>query len=176
MGSGKSTVINSLLSSVNNRLVRVAKSMPTTASVTTEVTRYDLESISIQEDSPGYISTCVTLWDTPGFTYTGSGLNYQHRQMGHMVEGWIPDGFENLDKIDVAPGSTAGCTTPPTPADKMHVVFLVVKYDDLEAANSPYLTRLREFITLITNKASPYRKSKSVRAFWTRGCPSLMPV
>ena len=157
VGAGKSSLINSFLTLFNPTVVHVAKKAKSTVSVTSEVTMYPLGSL--RKNARGAKKTCIQLWDTPGFTYGESATTYQHSQLCHMIEGCIPDGFKGLDRTNLSV-ATSGFNRDPTVEDKMHVVCLMVNYQHLTERNSPYMARIAEFITCITDDSSPFRKSR----------------
>lgn len=158
VGSGKSTVINSLLSAVNPDVVHVAKVFNQSTSVTSDVNLYELQST--RDDLPGFITTRINLWDTPGFTFGTTADTYKHGQLSYILEGCIPDGFKGPDKQCITPG-TEGVKLAPTVADTMHVVLLTVNHGHLKESNSAYMARVAEFIAQITNPASPHTRSKT---------------
>lgn len=127
-----------------------------------QVCRHDGVQVNMYHLQPLYedtTKTCIRLWDTPGFTYGEGAATYQHNQLSHMLEGCIPDGFKGLDRINITL-ATPGFRSSPTVEDKMHVVFLMVHYKHLTERCSPYMDRICEFISYITNDSSPFTKSK----------------
>lgn len=172
VGAGKSSFINSLLTVFHSTKVHAASVAQHASTVTRHVTKYRLESI--RDDLPGFLTTCIDLWDTPGFTYEQDATTYRGGQLAHMVEGNIPDQFPNLDTTGIT-FNTPGLQRDPTPSDKMHVVLLMVNYKHLNERDSPYMARVNEFIAQMRNPSSAFTQS-TPRASHTLRPLSLSPA
>ena len=155
VGAGKSTIVNSFLTAFDDEVARVARSAVGESSVTRLVTSYPVATVSKE-----MLTTRITLWDTPGFTYEGTVTTYRHGQLSHILSGVVPHGFANVDTARIVPHETRGVRAQPSPADKMHVVMLCIHFKHLAERGSSYMARISEFIEIITNPDSPWTQSK----------------
>ncbi len=131
-GAGKSSLINTLLSCLEGRVVERAQVGTATATLTLELEQFDL-CLSGAGDAAAAV---VRLFDTPGWdddTPSESALVY-------ALDGCLPAGAS----LRSASRQMTGFRAMPTAADQMHCVVLVVPA--LDALSDAHLVRVRRLV------------------------------
>jgi len=121
MGAGKSSFINSVVTSLHSEMLLIAPVGGQDDQFTKELKQFLLSEIKA-------VKNCqIAIWDTWGVDDT----NYQCDFLLKLLSGEIPNGFK-MEKVHVTPGNTPSVEQKEEKGERMHGVFLFVPLGILE--------------------------------------------
>ncbi|KAL4237868.1 Interferon-induced protein 44-like [Mactra antiquata] len=146
IGSGKSSVFNTISSVFKGKIFDIAPVGRSTSSISTKLTKFQVMYGGIAEQLR------LTIWDTRGIDETHLMTS---QTMKILLEGKLPDRYP-LDPSSEVHLDSPGINTAPTLCDVVHCVSIIVDASTIDDMDDDIYQNIREMQTVMISSDVPY--------------------